>query len=343
DKRNEYEDLRQDVYADAPPPTWNTIWHGNDNALLSIFRQFDSASVRKGLLGEVPQTLWLMDYPLFERTYYGLVVNFDVFGNVSHQAQTRLYFDLIRNGAEQNFLRLMPVDARQPLLDDWYQNSGKLKMWMDYQAFDDDTPSALGLPEKQPKKAFAEELLRRYGDLNARPDPINRCLDGNCYRPGIDRELQDAEQAFSRLVSRPAAGLKVIERFPEATMLRIRTSSGKREVYTVLRNRAHSNVAFMLGESLRYQPGLDTLTIYPGVLSSYPNFMFDLPATDAEAFVGALEAAKSSEDFDKVVERWGVRRSNPRFWSYFHDLEAYIRETEPVEAGALDMNRYENL
>ncbi len=170
--------------------------------------------MRKGLLGEVPQTLWLMDYPLFERTYYGLVVNFNVFGNVSHQAQTRLYFDLIRNGAEQNFLRLMPVDARQPLLDDWYQNSGKLKMWMDYQAFDDDTPSALGLPEKQPKKAFAEELLRRYGDLNARPDPINRCLDGNCYRPGIDRELQDAEQAFSRLVSRPAAGLKVIERFP---------------------------------------------------------------------------------------------------------------------------------
>ncbi|WP_079455612.1 fatty acid cis/trans isomerase [Pseudomonas aeruginosa] len=343
DKRNEYEDLRQDVYADAPPPTWNTLWHGNDNALLSIFRQFDSASVRKGLLGEVPQTLWLMDYPLFERTYYGLVVNFDVFGNVSHQAQTRLYFDLIRNGAEQNFLRLMPVDARQPLLDDWYQNSGKLKMWMDYQAFDDDTPSALGLPEKQPKKAFAEELLRRYGDLNARPDPINRCLDGNCYRPGIDRELQDAEQAFSRLVSRPAAGLKVIERFPEATMLRIRTSSGKREVYTVLRNRAHSNVAFMLGESLRYQPGLDTLTIYPGVLSSYPNFMFDLPATDAESFVGALEAAKSGEDFDKVVVRWGVRRSNPQFWSYFHDLEAYIRETEPVEAGALDMNRYENL
>lgn len=47
DKRNEYEDLRQDVYADAPPPTWNTIWHGNDNALLSIFRQFDSASVRR--------------------------------------------------------------------------------------------------------------------------------------------------------------------------------------------------------------------------------------------------------------------------------------------------------
>ncbi|MDF5946156.1 hypothetical protein P4129_01695 [Pseudomonas aeruginosa] len=42
------------------------------------------------------------------------------------------------------------------MLDDWYQNSGKLKMWMDYQAFDDDTPRARwDCRRKQPKKAFA--------------------------------------------------------------------------------------------------------------------------------------------------------------------------------------------
>ncbi|MDT9121678.1 fatty acid cis/trans isomerase, partial [Escherichia coli] len=76
-------------------------------------RHHDSAMVRKGLIGEIPQTLWLLDYPLFERTYYQLVVNFDVFGNVAHQAQTRLYFDLIRNGAELNFLRLLPPQSRQ--------------------------------------------------------------------------------------------------------------------------------------------------------------------------------------------------------------------------------------
>jgi hypothetical protein len=73
-----------------PAPGWSTLWAGNDNALLSIFRHFDSASVNKGLIGEVPQTMWLFDYPLLERTYYQLVVNFDVFGNVSHQAQTPL-------------------------------------------------------------------------------------------------------------------------------------------------------------------------------------------------------------------------------------------------------------
>ncbi|MGX9862444.1 fatty acid cis/trans isomerase [Pseudomonas moraviensis] len=343
DKRNEYEALRRDSYADLPAPSWSTLWAGNDNALLSIFRHFDSASVTKGLIGEVPQTMWLFDYPLLERTYYQLAVNFDVFGNVSHQAQTRLYFDLIRNGAEQNFLRLMPADSREDYLNDWYQDGGQFKMWLDYEAIDDDKPTALKLDEKDPKRDFALQLLTRYGDLNARPDPINRCDGAYCSRPNIDPALQNAEQALSRLASRPAAGLKVIDQLPEATMLRVETASGKREVYSLLRNRAHSNVAFLLGESRRYQPGLDTLTIYPGVLTSYPNFMFNVPAAQVPAFVDAMENAKDANRFEKIVERWGIRRSHPQFWEYFHDLSQYIHETDPVEEGVLDMNRYENL
>ncbi|WP_285409232.1 fatty acid cis/trans isomerase [Pseudomonas sp. FR229a] len=343
DKRNEYEALRRDSYADLPAPSWSTLWAGNDNALLSIFRHFDSASVTKGLIGEVPQTMWLFDYPLLERTYYQLAVNFDVFGNVSHQAQTRLYFDLIRNGAEQNFLRLMPADAREDYLNDWYQDGGQFKMWLDYEAIDDDKPTALKLDEKDPKRDFALQLLTRYGDLNARPDPINRCDGAYCSRPNIDPALQNAEQALSRLASRPAAGLKVIDQLPEATMLRVETASGKREVYSLLRNRAHSNVAFLLGESRRYQPGLDTLTIYPGVLTSYPNFMFNVPAAQVPAFVDAMENARDANRFEKIVERWGIRRSHPQFWEYFHDLSQYIHETDPVEEGVLDMNRYENL
>ncbi|SEM19828.1 Fatty acid cis/trans isomerase (CTI) [Pseudomonas sp. NFIX51] len=343
DKRNEYEILRRDSYADAPPPSWSTLWAGNDNALLSIFRHFDSASVTKGLIGEVPQTMWLFDYPLLERTYYQLAVNFDVFGNVSHQAQTRLYFDLIRNGAEQNFLRLMPAGTREEFLDDWYQNSGKFKMWLDYESIDDDKASALVLDEKDPKRDFANQLLNRYGDLNARPDPINRCDGAYCSRPNIDPALQSAEQALSGLVSRPAAGMRVIDLLPEATMLRIQAPSGKRVFYSMLRNRAHSNVAFLLGESLRYQPGLDTLTIYPGVLSSYPNFIFNIPAGQVPEFVAEMENAKDAHRFEKIVERWGIRRSHPQFWQYFHDQTQYILETDPKEAGVLDMNRYENL
>ncbi|MNO64974.1 Fatty acid cis/trans isomerase (CTI) [compost metagenome] len=343
DKRNDYESLRRDSYAEVPPPSWSTLWAGNDNALLTVFRHFDSASVSKGLVGDVPKTIWLFDYPLLERTYYQLAVNFDVFGNVSHQAQTRLYFDLIRNGAEVNFLRLMPAEQRGAMLSDWYQNSGKIKLWLDYESIDSDTPTGLKLDANDPKREFALKLIERAGTLNARPDPINRCQGAYCSRPGIGSEFSQVEQVLSRLASRPAAGLSVIDQLPEATMLRIQGSDGKRVVYSLLRNRAHSNVAFMIGEAYRYQPGLDSLTIYPGVMSSYPNFMFNIPASDVPEFVEDMELAKTSENFERIVMRWGVRRSNPQFWQYFHDVSSYIRETDPVETGVLDMNRYENL
>ncbi|MAL92289.1 MAG: peptidylprolyl isomerase [Pseudomonas sp.] len=341
-KRNQYEQLCTKAYADAPAD-WPQIWSGNDNALLSVFRQHDSASVRKGLIGEIPQTLWWMDYPLLERTYYQLVVNFDVFGNVSHQGQTRLYFDLIRNGAELNFLRLLPANSRQAILDDWYEKGGQLKLLLAYTAIDSSTSSLVALSKADPKRDFAHRLLVRHAAINAAPDPINRCQGTHCYREDQSVELQRVEQALARLTNRMAAGLPAILQLPEATLLRVEYADDRREIYSLLRNRAHSNVAFMFGESLRWQPRLDTLTVYPGILSSYPNFLFSLPASDVPAFAAAMEQVRNRGDFEQVVELWGIRRSHPLFWSYFNDLTRYLEQVEPLEAGVLDMNRYENL
>lgn len=341
EKRNQYEKLRRNAYAEVPA-SWEHIWSGNDNALLTVFRQHDSASVRKGLIGEIPQTLWWMDFPLLERTYYQLVVNFDVFGNVSHQGQTRLYFDLIRNGAELNFLRLLPPDSRQAILDDWYEGSGQLKLWLAYTRIDTTTPTTLQL-QLDPLKSFAWQLLYRSESINATPDPINRCRSSHCYRPEQNTLRQASEQTLSRLTNRVAGGLKVIEWLPEASMVRVEYDDETREIYSLLRNRAHTNVAFMFGEAYRYQPRLDTLTVYPGVLSSYPNFMFNVPAKQVPAFVQALEGTRSQAAFEDIVERWGIRRTHPDFWFYFNDLTRYLQDTDPVEAGVLDMNRYQNL
>ncbi|NVL46353.1 peptidylprolyl isomerase, partial [Pseudomonas syringae pv. actinidiae] len=164
-----------------------------------------------------------------------------------------------------------------------------------------------------------------------------------CSRANLDQHVCPGRKALSRLTSRPAAGLKVIDQLPEASMLRIEGSDGKRVMYSMLRNRAHSNVAFLLGESYRYIPGLDTLTIYPGVLSSYPNFIFNIPAAQVPAFVEAMQQSKDQASFEQIVQRWGIRRTHPLFWTYFHDLNRYLQETEPREAAVLDMNRYENL
>jgi hypothetical protein len=46
------------------------VWDGdgvNDNAALTVFRHFDSATVEKGLVGKPPKTAWLIGYELLER------------------------------------------------------------------------------------------------------------------------------------------------------------------------------------------------------------------------------------------------------------------------------------
>ncbi|WP_101674930.1 fatty acid cis/trans isomerase [Alloalcanivorax mobilis] len=347
-ERNQYLRRRHQIYASQEPegPGWESLWAGdgdNSNALLTILRHRDNASVRQGLIGDYPLTTWVMDYPLFERSYYNLVVNFDVFGSVSHQAQTRLYFDLIRNGAEQNTLRYLPAKARKKVLDSWYQKTGKLKLFVSYASVDTRTPTSIGYQSTTPMNEFNAGLLTHFQHLNARPDPINRCAGEHCYRDHVSALEKQADQAFSRIASMTAARLPVIHHLPEVSLIQVRGDDGELAIYTLFRNRAHSNVAFLLGESLRYQPEKDTITIYPGVLASYPNFMFRVDGGQLDAFVTAMAAAQDDDDFNDLVARFGIRRTTADFWRYFHAPTRYLDQHEPIQSGALDLNRYENL
>ncbi|WP_346657192.1 fatty acid cis/trans isomerase [Pseudomonas sp. SWRI154] len=105
-------------------------------------------------------------------------------------------------------------------------------------------------------------------------------------------------------------------------------------------------MARLLGQAKRVRspaPRQLCRAAYPGVLSSYPNFIFNVPAAQVPAFVDAMESAPDAAAFERIVEHWGIRRSHPQFWEYFHDLSRYIQQTDPLEAGVLDMNRYQNL
>lgn len=348
-KRNEYHKRRNQAYREHAPE-WasvKSIWDGdgnNSNAALTIFRHFDSASVQQGLIGQLPETIWWMDYPLFERGYYELVVNFDVFGNLAHQLQTRLYFDLIRNGAEYNFLRLLPAEVRQQMVDEWYSGLGALKTHITYAPLDSQTPTAEQYTTDAVKDELARKLLQHLQAVNTMDnDRLNRCSDEKCFRDDQPHWIQLADIQLAKLTAKQPELVNGIRFLPEMTLLRVTDERGERTVYSIIRNRAHSNVAFMFGESLRHQPERDTLTLYPGIAGSYPNFIFDVPASQIAAFREQLTAASSAESFEKIVMQWGVRRTHPQFWEILHDFTKWHRETEPLEAGILDVNRYENL
>jgi len=47
-------------------------------------------------------------------------------------------------------------------------------------------------------------------------------------------------------------------------------------VATIVVNRWHNNVAFLLGRIKRMDPLKDNLDIYPGMIGSYPNLFIDI-------------------------------------------------------------------
>ena len=95
----------------------------NPNAALTVFRHLDSASVSFGLVGDYPETAWIIDYPLLERIHYLLVAGFDVYGNVGHQLNTRLYMDFLRMEGEFNFIALLPAAQRDAVRNYWYRDA----------------------------------------------------------------------------------------------------------------------------------------------------------------------------------------------------------------------------
>lgn len=356
--RNKYLTYRQNAYAKTYPqgPDLEHIWNGdghNEQALLTVFRHHDSASVIKGWQGDTPKTMWVMDYPLFERSYYELVTSFDVYGSVSHQAKTRLYFDLIRNGSEANLLRFLPAEQRNPLLHHWYQDSGRIKLFTSYADVDESTPSQVRTDATRPIDDFSQQVLTKLSAVAGSPDLLNRCRQADCNAASndepLDAQLAEKRQAriddqLRRLTGFQARLLPMIKWLPEVTLLRIEGETPKeRQVYSLFHNRDHSNVAFLLGEDLRLRPDNDTLSVLPGIISSYPNFIFNVKQEQLADFISALTSMQDAKEIHAVADRYGIRRTHPDFWFYFHDMHSYMQETNPIEAGVLDMNRYENL
>jgi Fatty acid cis/trans isomerase (CTI) len=347
---NKYLNLRGQYYRELMPQgmSLDDIWYGdgtNTNAALTVFRNFDNAMVTKGFVGADPKTLWVMDYPMLERTYYLLVVNFNVFGSVASQAETRLYFDLIRANGENNFLHFMPPDARVPLRDSWYVGSdAQTKISKSYDVVNDDMPVQIPYRGADPKGEFISLVSQRLKSLSGFPDVINRCDEAPCYSAEATPQRRRVEASLQTLPSKTASteGMRFVDFMPDVAFLRI-SGTEPEFAFTLIRNKAHTNVAFMLDEEERRERDKDTLTIYPGLLGSYPNFMFNVPLDQIETFTRALHEVDTIEHFGQLVGRYGLMRTNPDIWTNFHWFVDYMRLNHPLHAGVYDLSRYKKV
>jgi hypothetical protein len=321
------------------------IWDGggaNENAALTVFRHFDSATVVKGLLGDTPKTAWVVDYPIFERLHYLLVAGFNVYGTVAHQLATRKYMDYLRIDAENNFLRFMPAARRQKLHDDWYKGIGTtLNRIFEKPLFSIDHETAVAYQGTDYKQDFFRQLQQKLGKAGGAADGINRCVRQPCGSADASAARREADAALRELAALQGRVLNVL---PEMSLLRVETGQGGDDfVYTLLVDKALSNISFIFAEDLRRLPEQDKMTVVPGFLGSYPNFFFSVEINALREFIDALKNAADSGDKDRFYETYGIRRSDPRFWQYSDWFNDQYKREQGVNAGIFDLNRYENL
>lgn len=309
------------------------VWNGdgrNPNAALTVLRHQDSASVVPGLVGNNPKTAWLLSYQLLERIHYLLVVGFDVFGNVGHQLDTRLYMDFLRMEAEFNFLVMLPKEVREKERDLWYRDahqSVKDYVYGTYINFPHE--SGIRYRTADPKAELFELLRARLGgaldhrhDLAQEPDP-------------------NVRRSLSLLAS--AQG-KALSWMPEVAFLSVTdgTEGNGPSLYTVTHDAGLSNIAALFNENERRLPDEDALTVARGLIGAYPNTFYRMDRSGLPEFVKTVTELADEEDYRRLAERFAVRRTDASFWEHSDLLHRLYFDLSPIEAGLFDYNRLEN-
>jgi hypothetical protein len=131
---------------------------------------------------------------------------------------------------------------------------------------------------------------------------------------------------------------------PDNMLLRVKTNAPEGDlVYTLLLNKAYTNISTMLADNARRMPENDTITVYSGFIGSYSNFFFSVEQKLLKDFVNKIRNAKSKADIEQLYSQFGIRRTNPNIWQQVDWFNEQHKKYRGLEAGLLDMSRYDNL
>jgi len=323
------------------------IWNGdgtNPNAALTIFRNFDSASVRYGFAGDFPESAWVIDYPLLERIHYLLVAGFNVYGNAGHQLITRLYMDFLRMEGEHNYLAFLPVGPRKEIMDSWYvgirtgmeERFGGPMEWLDVEV-------VTGYKTDKPQLELYDHIEKRLGPLTGG----RNYLDRHEQTPATDAQngtiAQQADTAMHTIAGIKGESLRV---FPDVAFVRIKTGSPETDLaYTLIRNKAYLSVTSLLADERNRDNRdyvHDTLTVVRGLEGSYPNFFFVVEPEELDDFTSRIINITTLDEYERFAGIYGIRRTNDSFWETADWFQDEYAEEEPVLSGLFDLNRYAN-
>ncbi|MDD1610703.1 MAG: fatty acid cis/trans isomerase [Methylococcaceae bacterium] len=281
----------------------------------------------------------MVDYPIFEQLHYLLVADFNVYGSTGLQLASRTYMDLLRQDAEDNFLRFMPAMERENIYNSWYIG---LNSWRKADPlFNVNHETQVKFKTTNHKKEFFDQLRQKMGKAAGTVDTINHCEQADCIRANTTLIQQQVDSEMRQLAKLKGHELGALV---DDMLLRVKTGEPTGDlVYTLLIDKAFTNISRMIADDARRMPENDRITIYPGFIGSYPNFFFSVEKNQLGEFVNRIRNAKTATDIDQIYSKFGIRRTNPDIWQHADWFNEQHKIYRGVEAGLLDMSRYDNL
>jgi hypothetical protein len=319
-----------------------SLWNGKNkdtNSNITIYRHFDSASVLKGLRGENPKTVWVLDYHVFESIYYNLSAGYNVFGPILHQLNSRLYMEVSRVASEDLFLSFLPQNSRDQLRNDWnldvpFKKESTLKFLFDLISKD--------VKEKLSKeyRFSAKEIQTQFKSDSK--DPKNSFLDKlkkEHYSP--TQTLQNIDNSEYKMDVKNL-NYQSVQFLPDSIILLVKDSKGEK-LWTLIHNKDHYNVAMLLFEGDRRRPEMDTVDWIQGAATSYANLIIVIDESNLKQFFDELKMAQTANNVNSILKKYGLARNNPQFWQYYKQISDLSKNQQTNERGYIDLNRYVNL
>lgn len=252
--------------------------------------------------------------------------------------------DYLRIESELQFLAFLPYDKRFEIHKHWYRGTKETeKVVKAAHELHSKREADIQYETDDVKTELFEKANHHMRDAQPVVDYINLCgkYPTRCEEYGLEEKASEVQKELRKLSDIEGEHTTV---FPDTAYLRIIIDGSveKDVVYTIVRNKSYLNTTYlMVDEKIRIKEE-DTIDIVEGFVGAYPNFFFEVKYEDLDNFIELYAEIDSYAKYNALVELYGIRRTNPKFWETSDWFYEKFKHDSPRYAGIFDLNRYQN-
>jgi hypothetical protein len=336
--------------------TFDDVWDGEnetETAFFTLMRHEGTVSIHNGAWGPMQRVSLLFDYVTFERMYYNCVGLSSLFDNINDKIGTVLYLRDVGRELEEQFLSLIPDEARQKIRNDWIQGAGAKSSNL-YDA----TSFALPYNYKQMTKFgnYYDRNSPYYSTLFALLTQSGRFTEKSVskyfYPTSVDSDEMKKLKEATKILSQKSNAASIdgspgnpAHHFPTVSYIMIKNSDGSNHYYTVVVSRFYEYINYLpLTPPGRYNHGRDPkrdyMAIFPGLHANYPGKTYVADEKHFQLLVDELKAVKSESDYADFDRNWGLQKMSSQFWSTMDQIQQDFIKTDVIHNGLLDLSEY---